>query len=182
MRWLCLRVPGALSSLGMGVAGSQDSKIPFARNNLIEHNHVFDAMKVTIDGAGLYVTFAQLDQGCIVRGNLIHDTQGNRFATQGSTATTALGRTRPPPAFTWTDTAPEVTTRITSSTRILPPVRSSLTIRTPGKQTPGWITFSKRTDHHWKSSSRSCKPRPDWSRPISCPSGRWNRIPASIPF
>jgi Right handed beta helix region len=63
--------------IGMGVAGSQDPKLPFARNNVIEHNHVHDAMKVTTDGAGLYVTFAQLDRGCIVRSNLIHDTHGN---------------------------------------------------------------------------------------------------------
>jgi len=63
--------------IGMCVAGSQDPKLPFARNNVIEHNHVHDAMKVTTDGAGLYVTFAQLDRGCLVRSNLIHDTHGN---------------------------------------------------------------------------------------------------------
>ncbi len=51
---------------------------------MIEYNHIFDAMKVTIDGAGLYVTFAQFDQGCLIRGNLIHDTHGNSFATQGN--------------------------------------------------------------------------------------------------
>jgi hypothetical protein len=68
---------------GMGVAGSQDPKVPFARNNVVEYNHIFDAMKVTIDGAALYITFAQLDRGCLVRGNLIHDTQGNPYDTRG---------------------------------------------------------------------------------------------------
>ena len=64
---------------GMGVAGSQDPKLPFSRNNAIEYNHIYNAMKVTIDGAGMYVTFAQADRGCLIRGNLIHDTQGNPF-------------------------------------------------------------------------------------------------------
>jgi hypothetical protein len=63
--------------IGICVAGSQDPNVPFARNNLIEHNHVHDAMKVTTDGAALYVTFAQFDPGCLFRSNLIHDTQGN---------------------------------------------------------------------------------------------------------
>ena len=63
--------------IGICVAGSQDPKLPFARNNVIEHNHVHDAMKVTTDGAALYVTFAQLDRGCLIRNNLIHDTRGN---------------------------------------------------------------------------------------------------------
>lgn len=64
---------------GMGVAGSQDPKQPFARNNTVEYNHIYNAMKVTIDGAGMYVTFAQSDPGCVIRGNLIHDTQGSPF-------------------------------------------------------------------------------------------------------
>ena len=71
---------------GIGVAGSQDPKVLFAQNNVFEYNHIFNAMKVTIDGAALYVTFAQADRGCLVRGNLIHDTQGNRYATQGNTS------------------------------------------------------------------------------------------------
>jgi hypothetical protein len=36
-------------------------------------------MKVTMDGAGMYVTFAQSDPGCQIRSNLIHDTQGSPF-------------------------------------------------------------------------------------------------------
>ena len=45
---------------GMCVAGSQARReTPFARNNTVEHNHVHDAMQVTVDGAGLYVTFAR---------------------------------------------------------------------------------------------------------------------------
>lgn len=63
--------------IGLCIAGSQDPKLPFARNNVVEHNHVHDAMKVTTDGAGMYVTFGQLDQGCLIRANLIHDTRGN---------------------------------------------------------------------------------------------------------
>jgi len=65
---------------GIGVAGSQDPKLPFAHNNTVEYNHIYNAMKVTVDGAGMYVTFAQLEPGCLIRGNLIHDTQGSPFA------------------------------------------------------------------------------------------------------
>jgi hypothetical protein len=64
---------------GMGVAGSQDPELPFARDNTIEFNHIYHAMKVTIDGAGMYVTFANHGNGTLIRGNLIHDTQGNPY-------------------------------------------------------------------------------------------------------
>lgn len=64
---------------GIGLAGSQDPKVPFAKDNTIEYNHVYRAMKVTVDGSGLYVTFAHYGRGTLVRGNLIHDTQWNRF-------------------------------------------------------------------------------------------------------
>jgi hypothetical protein len=64
---------------GIGVAGSQDPKVPFAKNNAIEYNHVYRAMKVTVDGAGLYVTFAHYGRGTVVRGNLIHDTLWNTY-------------------------------------------------------------------------------------------------------
>ena len=60
--------------LGMGVAGSQDPKAPFGGSHRIEFNHIHDAMKVTVDGASLYITFAHLGRGILVRGNLIHDT------------------------------------------------------------------------------------------------------------
>lgn len=69
---------------GIGVAGSQDPALQFARNNRIDYNHIYNAMKVTIDGAAMYVTFAESDRGCLIRGNLIHDTQGNPYATQGN--------------------------------------------------------------------------------------------------
>ncbi len=59
---------------GIAIAGSQDPKAPFAGNHTIEFNHIHDAMKVTVDGASLYITFAQCGRGTLVRGNLIHDT------------------------------------------------------------------------------------------------------------
>ncbi|MEI6150335.1 MAG: LamG-like jellyroll fold domain-containing protein, partial [bacterium] len=64
---------------GIIMAGSQDPKIPFARNNRIEYNHIHHAMKVTVDGAGIYVTFAQADQGGLIRGNVVHDQVVNHF-------------------------------------------------------------------------------------------------------
>jgi hypothetical protein len=64
---------------GIIAAGSQDPKTPFCRDNVIEHNHVYRAMKTTVDGAGLYITFAYYGNGMLVRGNLIHDTLWNTF-------------------------------------------------------------------------------------------------------
>jgi len=58
---------------GMGVAGSQDPKVPFVKNNLIERNHIHNAMRVTVDGAGMYVAMGNYGRGTIIRDNLIHD-------------------------------------------------------------------------------------------------------------
>lgn len=58
---------------GIGFAGSQDPKIRFATNNAIEYNHIYRAMQVTFDGAGLYTTFTQYGALCSIRGNLVHD-------------------------------------------------------------------------------------------------------------
>lgn len=62
---------------GIGIAGTQDPKVAFGGDNLIEFNHIHDAMETTIDGAGIYITFAQNGGGTILRGNVIHDTHGN---------------------------------------------------------------------------------------------------------
>ncbi len=67
---------------GIGFAGSQDPKVPFAGNNTVEYNHVHDAMKVTVDGAAIYSTFAQHGRGVLIRGNLLHDIVPNRFNGQ----------------------------------------------------------------------------------------------------
>lgn len=64
---------------GIGVAGSQDPKVPFPGNNHIEYNLIHDAMLTTIDGAGIYVTFGHYGKGTLVRGNVIHDTYGNPY-------------------------------------------------------------------------------------------------------
>jgi hypothetical protein len=62
---------------GIGVAGTQDPKVAFGGDNLVEFNHIHDAMKTTIDGAGIYITFAQNGAGTRLLGNVIHDTFGN---------------------------------------------------------------------------------------------------------
>ncbi len=64
---------------GIGFAGSQKAKVPFAGNNLIENNEIYRAMKVTVDGAGLYATFDQAGESSRIRGNVIHDISPNRF-------------------------------------------------------------------------------------------------------
>jgi hypothetical protein len=68
-----------ISYCGVMVAGSQDPNVKFAKNNTIEYNHIYNSMKVTVDGAGLYITFANYDRGTLVRSNLIHDTLWNTF-------------------------------------------------------------------------------------------------------
>lgn len=64
---------------GIAVAGSRDTNAAFTKNNTLEYNHIYRAMKVTVDGAGLYITFGYFGNGMLVRGNLVHDTLWNRF-------------------------------------------------------------------------------------------------------
>lgn len=58
---------------GIVVCGNEDLQLPFARDNTVEYNHIHHVMKVTGDGAGIYLTFPQAGWGALVRGNLIHD-------------------------------------------------------------------------------------------------------------
>ncbi|MCL5098997.1 MAG: right-handed parallel beta-helix repeat-containing protein [Candidatus Omnitrophica bacterium] len=67
---------------GIGFAGSQGAKVPFASNNVVEYNEIYNAMKVTVDGAGLYDTFDQADESTLIRGNLVHDIGLNRFSNR----------------------------------------------------------------------------------------------------
>ncbi len=62
---------------GMCAAGDWEKDTPFSKNNRIESNHIYHSMKVTVDGAGLYVTL--YNQNTLVRNNLIHDTLWNPF-------------------------------------------------------------------------------------------------------
>jgi hypothetical protein len=64
---------------GICVAASQDPEVKFAKNNTVEYNHIYNAMQVTVDGSAMYVTFANYGEGTLIRGNLIHDTQFNKF-------------------------------------------------------------------------------------------------------
>ena len=62
---------------GIGIAGGQDPKVTFDGDNVVEYNHIHHAMTTTVDGAGIYVIFAQNGRGTLLRGNVIHDTHGN---------------------------------------------------------------------------------------------------------
>ena len=46
----------------------------FAKNNILEYNHIHHVMQGAVDGAGIYASFPQGGWGAILRGNLIHDT------------------------------------------------------------------------------------------------------------
>jgi hypothetical protein len=72
---------------GMCMAGDQGAQRgKCSQNNTIEYNHVYNAMQVTVDGAGLYVTFfydyPKGEHGCLVRDNLIHDIVPNRLSSR----------------------------------------------------------------------------------------------------
>jgi hypothetical protein len=58
---------------GMGVAGSQNPKVPFVKDNLIEKNRIYNTMKITVDGAGMYVAMGHYGRGTLIRENAIHD-------------------------------------------------------------------------------------------------------------
>jgi hypothetical protein len=64
---------------GIQWAGDADEQSRgFTRNNTVAYNHVYRVMKTTVDGGGIYVTFAH-GGDTVVRGNLIHDVLCNPF-------------------------------------------------------------------------------------------------------
>ncbi|MBU6173889.1 MAG: right-handed parallel beta-helix repeat-containing protein, partial [Planctomycetes bacterium] len=60
---------------GVVFPGDQDPNWNFVGGNVFESNHIYNDMRVTQDGAGLYASFAH--RGTAIRGNLIHDSSGN---------------------------------------------------------------------------------------------------------
>ena len=63
---------------GLVVIGNVPNNDPqLARDNTIEYNHIYNAMKVCTDGAGIYVMLPQAGRGAAIRGNLIQDVQHN---------------------------------------------------------------------------------------------------------
>ena len=52
------------------------------RNNVVEHNHIHDVMKLLADGGGIYTLGPQ--PGTVLRGNLIHDVHYSRAARQSA--------------------------------------------------------------------------------------------------
>ena len=58
---------------GLVISGNEDASLPFAKNNLVEYNDVHDVMKVTTDGAGLYISCPFAGWGVVLRGNVLHD-------------------------------------------------------------------------------------------------------------
>lgn len=69
---------------GLQWGGDVPGQAAFTRNNTVEFNHIYNAMKVTSDGAGMYVCYRHGAETKI-RGNLIHDTRCNPFRRGSST-------------------------------------------------------------------------------------------------
>jgi hypothetical protein len=64
------------SYAGMVLSGNEEPKpVMIPKNNRLEYNHIYNIMKVAMDGAAIYVSFPQADEGASIRGNVIHDTQ-----------------------------------------------------------------------------------------------------------
>ncbi len=61
-----------------GIQWAGDYKSAFSKDNTVEYNHIYNTMKVAVDGAGLYVCYSHAGQ-TVARGNLIHDTLWNTF-------------------------------------------------------------------------------------------------------
>lgn len=57
---------------GIVLSGNEDKNLPFARDNVVECNHVCDALRLAVDGAGIYVSFPQAGSGATIRRNWIH--------------------------------------------------------------------------------------------------------------
>ncbi|MEI6972508.1 MAG: right-handed parallel beta-helix repeat-containing protein, partial [bacterium] len=58
---------------GFVMAGNEDPAFPFARDSLIEYNHIHHTMKAVGDGAGFYISSPFAGGRTRARGNLIHD-------------------------------------------------------------------------------------------------------------
>lgn len=63
---------------GIQWAGDSNANRKSTRDNAVEFNHIYNAMKVTADGAGMYITYAHAG-ATVICGNLIHDTFCNPF-------------------------------------------------------------------------------------------------------
>ena len=67
---------------GIVVSGNE-TPLEFARNNLVEYNHLRHVQKMAVDGGGIYASFPHADRGLVIRGNLIHDITHNPVARGG---------------------------------------------------------------------------------------------------
>lgn len=63
---------------GLTFAGDSSGQPVFTKNNTVEFNHIYNTMKVTADGAGMYITYTHGGE-TLIRGNLIHDTFCNPY-------------------------------------------------------------------------------------------------------
>jgi hypothetical protein len=66
-----------ISYAGMVLNGNETPEPPFAGNNVVEYNDVYDVLKVAADGAGAYMSFPFTDKGILFRANVFHDTSPN---------------------------------------------------------------------------------------------------------
>ena len=62
------------------VFSGNETPLQFARNNVVEYNHLHHVQKMAVDGGGIYAASPHADRGIVIRGNLIHDITGNPVA------------------------------------------------------------------------------------------------------
>ncbi len=67
---------------GISIGFRWDSEETTQRNCVLEHNHIYDVMKVLADGGAIYTLGYQ--PGTVLRGNLLHDVHRSAFAHGGA--------------------------------------------------------------------------------------------------
>jgi hypothetical protein len=73
----------AYSGIQWGGDVDDERLMGFTRNNTVAFNHIYRTMKTTVDGAGLYVTFAHAGE-TLIQNNLVHDIHCNPFHRSAS--------------------------------------------------------------------------------------------------
>jgi parallel beta-helix repeat protein len=67
---------------GISVGWQWNAEPTTCKNNRMEHNHIYDVMKMLADGGGIYTL--GLQPGTVLSGNLIHDVHRSSFAAGGA--------------------------------------------------------------------------------------------------
>ena len=146
---------------GIVISGNE-TPLEFARNNIVEYNHLHHVQKMAVDGGGIYASFPHADRGIVIRRNLIHDITYNPVARGGVGGWSAPESTSTAHRAAWD--ARIICWKGTSSTACTR--RCSCMDAEKARSRNGRTPLCKpglRRRTFW----RRFNPRPDWKRPIA---------------